>query len=92
MGKGGEGRRKGCVSRKGAKQIGMGSSTGNSWKEIPTIWTVLVLWGRGCFRAVGSSIESVAPGLEKKKKVWLQGQLGPEEINSQSGEMFLQAN
>ena len=54
-------RRKGWASLKGPKQKGIGLETGTFWDslESPTVWTVLVLWGRGCFIVAGLSTESV---------------------------------
>lgn len=53
-------RRKGCVSLREPKQKEIGSETGTSWGSsgIPTIWTVSMLQGRGCFVVVGLSTEN----------------------------------
>lgn len=75
-------RRKGAVSLKEPTQKGIGSETGIRWGVlgIPTIWTVLILRGRGYCIAVGLNTESVASMSIRT------------ETNSQSGEWFLQAD
>ena len=49
---------KGYVSLKVSKQERIGSETVTSWGslEIPTIWAVLVLRGRGTFIVVGALV------------------------------------
>lgn len=45
-----------------AKQKGMSSERGTSWGllEMPSIWTVLVFWGRGCFIIMVLNTKNVA--------------------------------
>ena len=70
-----------CISQ-GPRQKETGSKIGTSWGslEIPTIWTVSILWGQGCLTGVVLSTKNVAPVS------------GLEEMHPQSREMFLQAD